>query len=209
MNPYKILVSLALLFSVVSSFMMSKGIIITKEGGLVENLTVVLYGVLLLAILVFVKRKEKFDRLLWGIIVSCLMFRELDFDKKFTTMGVFKSNFYKSSEVPMMEKFFAVCFIVAILVVIAVSLKGHWSTLIEGVKASMPAQCGIAAAVGLAAFSKLVLDGLPRKLEDLRIPINDLVLDYHGVFEELLELAIPIALLMSLYYGRTALNIKR
>ncbi len=55
----------------------------------------------------------------------------------------------------------------------------------------------------LAGVSKLLLDGLPRKLEKVGIVANDFVLAHHGTFEEVLELAIPILLLLAVFYLRT------
>ena len=49
----------------------------------------------------------------------------------------------------------------------------------------------------LAGFSKLVRDGLPRKLEKLGLGANEFLRAHHETFEEVLELAIPVSLLLA------------
>ena len=67
----------------------------------------------------------------------------------------------------------------------------------------MRVQSGIVVALLLAGFSKLVLDGLPRKLEKAGIGANELLRAHHDVYEEVLELAIPVSLLLAAWYLRT------
>lgn len=176
---------------------------LTEEGGLVENLTVWLYAVLLVVLIFGVKVRMTLNRVLCPFVILLLMLRELDFDKKFTEMGIFKSKFYKSADVPFMQKALAVVVIMIILVVVFMLLRQNWKGLLHGVGKRWRVECGIAVALLLAGVSKLLLDGLPRKLEKVGIVANDFVLTHHGTFEEVLELAIPISLLLAVFYLRT------
>ena len=65
-----------------------------EEGGVIETLSV--FGYFLCVLLMLLKGKwpyiKKYNYFL--ILVILLGFRELDFHKRFTTMGIFKSKFY-------------------------------------------------------------------------------------------------------------------
>lgn len=170
------------------------------EGGLIETLTVVLYAALIGGILYFRKMKWSPGNYFSAFIVLMLMFRELDFDKAFTTMGFFKSSFFVSPDVSPLEKTVVSLVIIAILVVFIGMLWRYRGALFEGLVRFKRPQWGVFTAFAFAFVSKIFLDGLPRKLDGFGLTLDGYLLENHQVFEEVLELGIPIALIMSLYY---------
>ncbi len=200
MRPYLILISTLLVFSTLLLFVGNDAKFVTKEGGVVETLSVVGYAVLLGCLLVKRPIQPLKDTLFSAVVVVFLMFRELDFDKAFTTMGIFKSRFYKSAEVPGIEKLVAVVVIVGLLYVLVSLVRSYGKDVLRGMRRGLPVQTGVVVALVLAAFSKLVLDGLPRKLGNIGLSKPDVIGTYHSTFEEVLELGIPIALLMSFMF---------
>ena len=200
MKPYTVTILLALLLATLIASLGDSSVSLTAEGGLVESLTVWLYAILIVFLVFRARVRETLNRILCPIVVLLLMCRELDFDKKFTEMGIFKSKFYKSAEVPIVEKIVAVVVIVAILVIAGMLLRRNWKWLVLGVRQRLRSESGIAVALLLAGFSKLVLDGLPRKLEKLGLAANEFLRAHHETFEEVLELAIPVSLLLAAWY---------
>ena len=203
MKPYvlTILLSFALATLIVS--LEDRSGSLTEEGGLIENLTVWLYAILIVFLVFWARVRATCNKVLCPLVILMLIFRELDFDKQFTKMGIFKSKFYKSAEVPVIEKIVAVLVITAILGVVLVLLRHNKEWLVQGVRQRLRVQSGIVVALLLAGFSKLVLDGLPRKLEKAGIGANELLRAHHDVYEEVLELAIPVSLLLAAWYLRT------
>lgn len=200
MKPYLILVlSLLVVSGALICAPFEKGFIV-KEGGVIETATVVLYGVLI-ALLVFLRRLQWFwGNFLCALCLLVLLFRELDFDKAFTTMGIFKSNFYKSETISIVEKSAGLLVILIILAVFGTTLKRYGKGLLTGIKQLKKPELGVLTAVLLAMVSKLILDGLPRKLGDIGITLNDFLHEHYGIVEEVLEVGIPLSLLMSFYY---------
>ena len=204
MKPYAVTILLALMLAtVIASQGEDVSSSLTAEGGLIENLTVWLYVILFVVLISGAKFRMTWNRVLCPFVILLLMFRELDFDKKFTAMGIFKSRFYKSADVPFIQKALALVVIMVILVVVIMLLRQNWKGLVHGVRRRWRVECGIAVALLLAGFSKLVLDGLPRKLEKAGLGASDFVRAHHGTFEEVLELAIPVSLLLAAFYLRT------
>jgi len=75
-----------------------------SEGGVVESLSAL--GYFVCAALMLLMGGWHYVKKYHYVFMLVMLFgmRELDFDKRFTTMGIFKSKFYASSDVPMIEK---------------------------------------------------------------------------------------------------------
>ena len=200
MRPYFILFALLLAISAAIMFAPFDASVVVKEGGVIENATVILYGVLIALILLLRKMRWCRGNYLSALILLVLLFRELDFDKAFTTMGIFKTSFYKSPSVPLLEKLEAFVVIVLIAVIVTVVLRYYLKNFLTGIRQHRQPELGVAMAVILGLFSKLILDGLPRKLTKMGFPTGDIVSRKHEVLEETLELGIPVSLLLSFYY---------
>jgi hypothetical protein len=128
--------------------------------------------------------------------VILFMLRELDFDKKFTTMGVLKSKFYVSPVVPVAEKAIG-AMVIALLIYAAVQcIRRHARNLIRGLGSACAVSIGICLVLVFLAVSKS-LDGIGRKLHDLGIEISSRTSDVSAALEEILELGIPVILILA------------
>ena len=174
---------------------------LVREGGVIENLTVIFYAVTILLLLVFRNMKWTWANYLAPLIVLVLLFRELDFDKAFTTMGIFKSRFYKSPDVPVLEKLIAICVITLIAIVFFALVRHYGRSVMNGFFRGAKTECGIVTAFALGCFSKVVLDGLSRKFEKLGISTSEFIIQNYGILEEVLELGIPVSLLFAIRYA--------
>ena len=199
MHKYSILILSLLTFSSILICIGERANFIVKEGGLVETTTVLLYGIVIAVILWKKPMRCSSANWLSTTAVLLLMFREMDFDKSFTTMGIFKSRFYKSSEVPLIEKLVAGVVIIFIIVIFFLLVRHYIRSVLSEAKRNLNAEWGVFIAIALAAISKLVLDGLPRKLGNIGLESSDIIKNYHGFLEEVLELGIPVTLLMALF----------
>lgn len=162
-----------------------------REGGVIESLSALGYFLCVGAMLyrggiTFAKRYHYF------IILTALFgLRELDFDKRFTTMGILKSRFYTGDLVPLGEKFVGVAVILILLYVVYRIIKDHAASFASGVKNRVPWHLGALSVIGALVISKSI-DGLDRKLGDVGIAVDPLIATYFGTIEEVLELGIPL-----------------
>ena len=124
-------------------------------------------------------------------------FRELDFHKKFTTMGMFKSKFYLSDTVPMSEKLIGLLVILLILYVFITIIKNHSKGFFDKIKVLSPVYIGTTITLMILVFSKAI-DGLSRKLGQLDIAIEQQTSTNFEVIEEVLELGIPLLIIATL-----------
>lgn len=175
---------------------------VIKEDGPIEMLTAI--GFIIAAAWLF---KEGFQRQLKhgfssGFIALFLGLRELDFHTRFTTMGIFKTRFYISDQVPTMEKTIVSIIVIVMLVALIFYSKKYLPVFWAGLKNSSRWAISIALAIGLAVFSKtldrnsdLIMDGVAL------ISSVDLT-QFLRVAEETSELAIPLFLILAIFYSR-------
>jgi len=164
------------------------------EGGIIETLSAL--GYFLCALLILLKGKWSYIKRYnyFFIVVILCGFRELDFDKKFTTMGIFKSRFYISSSVPVVEKFIGLL-VIAVLIYIVVSVfRNHLKDFSRKIKTISPVHIGSLMIFLTLCFTKTI-DGLARKLGDINIHISQQTSNYFEVIEEVLELGIPLLMI--------------
>lgn len=183
--------SLVLLAAVVLGFRESVEDVLLSESGLIERASA--FGYFACAVFMLFKGGSEFLRSRGYFIVLVTLFgcRELDFDKAFTTIGILKSRFFVSPEVPVGEKIAG--FIVVSILIWSVYkiLSQHFVGFISDLRRRTPEAIGVAIVFFLLAFSKSI-DGLPRKLQPLGIDVSADVSAFFGALEEVLELGIPI-----------------
>ena len=131
------------------------------------------------------------------ILVLLFGFRELDFDKRFTTMGILKSKFYLSSSVPLSEKLIGL-FVIAVLFYIIFSIvKNYYKYFFTNLKKLSPVHLGSLVIFFVLLVSK-TLDGLSRKLGDFGFVMDEQLVSYFEAIEEILELGIPLLIISTL-----------
>jgi hypothetical protein len=127
----------------------------------------------------------------FAVLVTLFGCRELDFDKAFTTIGILKSRFFVSPDVPVGEKLAGLIVVTILLWSVYMILSRHFTGFLAGLRQKTPEAVGIAIVFFLLAFSKSI-DGLPRKLQPLGIDVAPEIGSFLGALEEVLELGIPI-----------------
>lgn len=175
------------------------GVALVRENGPVETATAGLY---LLALLWLVLRSFR-DRPRWhltaGSMVALLLLRELDVHARFTTMGVLKSRYYLSPDVPAGEKTVVSALMILILIV---GLRFVWRSapsFFRALRRRHAPALAVAAAVGTAVVSK-TLDSLSGPVRSLLKPLYHDSKTYLRVYEEIFELAIPLFILLALLF---------
>lgn len=165
-----------------------------QEGGVIETLSAL--GYFLCALLVMLAGKWSYIKRYDYFFILIILFglRELDFDKRFTTMGMFKSKFYLSNSVPVIEKLAGLLVITILLYIVISIIKNHSKDFSRKIKQKSPVHIG-----GLLTFLVLVftktIDGIGRKLGDLNFVIEKHTSIIFEVVEEVLELGIPLLII--------------
>ncbi|VGO19864.1 hypothetical protein [Pontiella sulfatireligans] len=193
-----VLVGFAILVGVSSQVGPETRAAIFKESGLIETMSAVGYFVAFgLLLFLLVKQKNPAG---WSlcIMLLCFGFREMDFDKRFTSMGIFKSRFYSSAEVLLPEKIMGLLITVALLVCLFFVIKTYFRPFLSGLKKLDPSALTVFFALGLMVFAKSI-DGLPRKLKPLGIMPTDQIKELAKVLEESLETAVPFLLIAAIW----------
>ena len=125
------------------------------------------------------------------VLVTLFGFRELDFDKRFTTMGILKSRFYLSVEVSPIEKLMGLMVIALLLWAVIKIVRNHLASTIANLVEFNERAVGVVMIFVLLAVSKSI-DGLARKLKPFGIETSQQVSFLASSVEEVMELGIPI-----------------
>lgn len=164
-----------------------------RENGPIEMLTVLGYVAAALALLVAGGRLFTTHRWYLPFIIVVMGLRELDFDKRFTTMGILKSGFYLSAEVPLAEKLVGLLVVGLVAAACVLALHKHAGAFLRRLRALRPDACAIGLAIVFVVISKSI-DGLARKLAGVGIAVGDDIAALAHMTEELLEFGIPLML---------------
>lgn len=173
-----------------------------KEGGPVEVPSAILHFVCF-ALVAFKGGYPYFRKYPYFTIMPLVFgMRELDFDKRFTTTGLFKSRFYLRPDVPLHEKIIGAIIILTIAVLVVMMLRRHAKVFFIGLRNRSVIAIGAALTIFLAVSFK-TLDGLERKCRGLGLQLNEIVACYSSPAEEILELGIPIIMILTfIHYFR-------
>ena len=174
------------------------GLLRMGESGPIEVASAVGYFVCALYMISRGGRDFIVSRGYFVVLTLLFGFRELDFDKAFTTMGILKSRFYLSSDVPLQEKVIGLLVIALIVWTVFQLLRHHFTEFMRGLKQRAPVALGVALIFFLLAFSKSI-DGLARKLKPFGIETSAEVSRWAGSVEEVLELGIPIYMVLTFH----------
>lgn len=166
-----------------------------NEDGAVEIASAVLYFVCCTYVLL--KGGFGFLQRFPYLVVIPMLFgmRELDFDKRFTTIGVLKSKFYVSPLVPLHTKLLVIALGLVVIALILLMLKRHFADFWDGVRNRTAFGWGMLLVLVMLVVSKS-LDGLERKCTSLGVAVSPLIAKYSSVAEEIIELGIPVMMLL-------------
>lgn len=203
--PLFILAVLLLVFVVINFCIMQLPVEVAtdlvREGHLIELVTVIEYFVAVL-LLLWKGFKENAESLsLSAIMVLLLALRELDYHEKFTTMGIFKTKFYVSPEVPVLEKSIVSVIVVLLILFVYYYLKKYTGPFWVELKKKNASAIFTAIGIGTMFFSKF-LDSCSDYIEEIVINFYDEPVLFSRMIEETAEMIIPILfILAALYYN--------
>lgn len=164
------------------------------EGALVERTGDIFLGIAVL-IGIYVAFVQKHHTWRWYPFFMLLaLARELSFHKAFTTMGIFKSRFYVSADVPVIEKLFGAV-VIFILLYAVVRVARYFVPMLKQSYQGVTYSLFIFTAMGFSAVAKF-MDGFFRFFPSMEV--YRALLDNHMVFaEESLETASYLLFLLA------------
>ena len=168
-----------------------------KEGGVIESATALGYF-LCVAVMAYRGRLayiKKYYHIFTLIIF--FMLRELDFDTRFTTTGIFKIRFYTGANVPVLEKIIGVMIIALLLYIIFTIIQRHLRDFLINLKKQDIIAVGVFLTCALLGISQC-LDGFDRKLKGVGLEVSHRLSLNAGAIEEIAELGVPIIILITL-----------
>ncbi|MDO3381024.1 hypothetical protein [Gilvimarinus algae] len=144
----------------------------------------------------------------WPLIitVTLLGLREMDFDKRFSTYGLFKSATLRAPDVSILEKGITLLVILAVVALFITLIRRYARTLLGSVL-RLEAVSLITGFAGAMLIIARALDGAARKLADfgIHLPHHSEVLT--TITEEVIELGVPVTLMLAfLAYRRVYLR---
>jgi len=144
-----------------------------KEGGLIETMSAGAY--LLCAALMLKLGDRVYLKNNWHFLVVLVAFamRELDFDKRFTEVGILKSKFLFSPEVSVTAKITGFLIVAFVAFAMLRIIRLHGRAIVSRVKAGRlsTVDWSLLIATGFIFISK-TMDGIGRKLADFGIVIS-------------------------------------
>ncbi len=179
------------------------------EGGLIESATALGYF-LCITLIVYQGRIAYIKKYYYiFLLIIFFMLRELDFDTRFTTTGMFKLRFFTSSTVPLLEKIIGVMIIVLLLYIIFIILHRHLKDFLINLRKREIISVGVLITCALLAVSQS-FDGFDRKLKGLGIEVSHQLSIHTNALEEIAELGIPIIILItvSAFFRKSRLSHK-
>ena len=187
--------ALIMLACVVSFLGPTKSALLLAESGPIEQLSALGYFCCVFYMAVRGGRAYLTRYSYVVVLITLFGCRELDFDKRFTTMGVLKSRFYLSTDIPIFEKLIGLIVIALIIWSVAMIVRNHIVSFLEGLRLVSVEATGVAAALLLLGFSKSI-DGVARKLAPLGVDLSGRVSFLAGAIEEVMELGIPLFMII-------------
>lgn len=162
-----------------------------SESGPIEIVAAVSY--LLVLAYVFKKFTWDYAKKYHYFLMILFMFtlRELDFDKRFTEIGILKSKFLVSDQVPILQKVIGGLVLLILIYAVARTLYHHFMPLLKSVLKPEAYMVGIYLGIGCVVASK-TLDGLERKLHGVGFEISNWFTQHASHIEEVLEMFIAV-----------------
>lgn len=182
--------------------------ILIKEDGVVETAQFVLYLVCAIISWFYARHNIWKSGISGGIIFAIFALRELDFQKRFTSMSVTKTRFFISPDVSIAAKMIAGAILISSVIILMSFVLKTNATLLNGLRARLKWAFSACAGIGLLAAST-VLDNANRHFKAIGIVLSDQLSMVVEIFEEMIELAIPLLFLLALVQWQRALLKKK
>ena len=166
------------------------------ENGVIERLTVVAYLVCIVVVLAGSIKRSLRESLILSAPLALFAMRELDFQSRFTTMGILKTKYYVSPDVPILEKLVVIVCLVAIIWGAVQFVKLYARRFFDAALAFHPGAICIGLAVLLFAVSTTV-DGIGRKALGFGVEVDHYTIAFFQTLEEVSELGAPLFLILA------------
>jgi len=190
-----IMLGLISLFIVVQSVDENTRLSLIKENSPIEMPSAIAYFIVLFIMAAkggwrFLKKYHYL-----AILVGTLGLRELDFDARFTTMSIWKTEFFLSPQVPFLEKIIGFLVSIILLIFLISCVKKHWRSFLTGCTKEI-----VSMSIGISLVFMIIsksLDRMPDKLISLGKEATDHFLVISQSIEEIIELGIPLMLIVA------------
>ena len=172
--------------------------LLLKEGGVVESASALGYSFCIAFLLYMGTKSTLKSHWYMHVIFLAMAFRELDFDKRFTSTGVLKSKFIVAEDVGLTAKVIGMSAVLILLASVFIWARRHAREFFSGVFKLQASSWAAGFAMFFVLFTKSI-DGLARKLEPFGIEVSTNIQLLAGRTEEIFELGIPITLLYAIF----------
>lgn len=169
-----------------------------NESGPIESASAISYLICMIFILLAGRAAYLKSHFPLPLLMLLFALRELDFDKRFTVMGILKTRFYSSADVPLYQKLIGALVTILLIYLVGRLLTRYTRYFITHFFKGEPVVIGTALSLGLLVVSK-TLDGLARKLAPLDVHFTPATNHLLELLEENFELAAPIMMLLTFY----------
>ena len=166
-----------------------------QENGPVEVASVAVWILAALTMVWLSPRQALGER--WHVTALFLLFaaREMDFDKRFLSQGVFKARLY-SGDSPITEKIIGLCVIAVVLTIVIRLLRRNWRDIWPGVRNGV-LWVQVAVLAVLSAVISKTIDGAGRKLQGFGISLSETAEFRLAIVEEILELGFGVLVVLA------------
>jgi hypothetical protein len=170
-----------------------------QENGLIESLSAIAWFVAagVLAVFSYVRRWHRGFAVTY--LLLALAFRELDFHKRFTTMGILKIKFYLNSTVPVLEKIMAGLVLGFLLLMVWFFVKDRIGWFFRRLRNREGPTVALAVFFPLLGSSK-ILDRLPNALQEAGITFPIAPAGLMRIIEETMELGLPLMMIIIIFH---------
>lgn len=162
-----------------------------REGGLIETLSVIGYGICIALMLVLWGLRPTLKRWYFAVMMALFAGRELDLDKIPFSEGLLKSRQYIGDTVPTGERIIAALILLGVIATVLTLLRRETGRFVRGLRARSAAAYAVLIGILFIGAYKTI-DGLGRKLAPFGIDISQNLDRTAALIEEIGELGIPL-----------------
>jgi len=167
-----------------------------SEGGPIQIFSAAGYLIVVATLVRELSWEDLVKRWYFVVIPLAMCFREMDFHAHFTTYNITKTTLYVSKDVPLYEKVFGASVFFVLGFACYSLIRNHVGAVRRSGFYSNQAAVAVLAAMICVVLSKM-LDGAASNLAVFGISIDGSYLSV--VFEEVLELGIPLFLMVAAF----------
>lgn len=172
---------------------------VLNENGLIEVLSALGYFICVWQL----ARKGGNEFVLRHAHLFCLVLllgcRELDFHRRLFSTGIFRTRFFVSEEISVLEKIAGGAIWLLISYIVIRSVFSHGGFFLGGLRRGSRVTVAILAAMTIGILVK-ILDGIERTMRALGLQPSGDFLAKMFALEEVMELGIPLMLGVAIFY---------